>query len=172
MSPPSFNLSLIVGILDDALQLLLCTLHSIFYIFKIHTLGKCKKITNAHKPSKAWTYRSSMFAPAVSPTKVKNLNRTGLSKASISPHDDGKSFSFARLSIIFTDNTIKLLFWMLEIRISILQRRLWMWVNCDHFRHGKAICLFHNTLTDNLSRGDYYFRALNPWYIAGKALFL
>jgi hypothetical protein len=50
-----------------------------------------------------------MFAPAVSPTKVKNLNRTGLSKASISPHDDGKSFSFARLSIIFADNTIQVL---------------------------------------------------------------
>ena len=52
---------------------------------------------------------SSMFAPAVSPTKVKNLNRTGLSKASISPHDDGKSFPFARLSIIFADNTIQVL---------------------------------------------------------------
>ena len=39
---------------------------------------------------------SNMFAPAVSPTKAKALNKTGISKPSISPHDEGVS-NFERI---------------------------------------------------------------------------
>lgn len=69
---------------------------------------------------------SNMFAPAMSPMKVKSLNRTGISKPSISPHDDGMTYFRGSFIVVFADNAKKSSFLTLGRRISNFRNRLWM----------------------------------------------